>query len=459
MLIQSQFKNYLRLFFLVMSFASCDPSKKFMKEGDRQYELGNNDGAANNYYNALLVKPNKIEAAQGLNKTGNIVLVNKFGEFGKYVVSNDAEKSVRQYLACKKYYEKCKAVGVELDWPTMYDPIYEDIKNDYISKLYDKGLDLMQNNKFDQAEVVFTSISEIDPSYKDATVLRLKSILEPLYQHGLKMIEIENFKEAYRDFNKVTNQDLTYKNAKQLRDEVLAKASVGLGVLPVQNQTRYQGFDVRLYQQLVASLVQSKNPFLKVVDRSSLESMLREQQLGMSGVVDPESAAKAGKLIGLKYVLMTAISDLKYEDEGMIKDSIVAYEAYSETIPPSIPNGLPQTVTRFRKVNYCDTHQKRRLYYRVFYQLVSTQTGQVVESEVINEEASDEIHYATFNGAVKTLYPELPNGNYMPSKPAAFREQFNQVKRELKSREEMIQQVCLQISQKIIAEINLYIEK
>ncbi len=459
MLNKSQLKLSFLFFTLLLTFTSCDPSKHFMKEGDKQFELGNNDGAANFYYNALVVKPNKIEAAQGLKKTGNIVLANKFGEFGKYVVSNDAEKSVRQYLACKKYYEKCKSVGVELDWPTMYDPIYEDIKNDYISKLYDKGLDLMQNNKFDQAEVVFTTISEIEPSYKDATVLRMKSILEPLYQHGLKMMELENYKEAYRDFNKITTQDITYKNAKILRDEVLAKASVGLGVLPVQNQTRYQGFDVRLYQQLVASLVQSKNPFLRVVDRSSLESMLREQQLGMSGVVDPESAAKAGKLIGLKYVLMTAISDLKYEDDGMIKDSIIAYEAYSETIPPNIPNGLPQSVTRFRKVKYCDMHQKRRLYYRVFYQLVSTQTGQVVESEVITEEASDEIHYATFNGNIKTLYPELPTGNYMPGKPTEFREQFNQVKRELKSREEMIQQVCLQISQKIITEINLYIEK
>ncbi|OYU95919.1 MAG: hypothetical protein CFE21_05765 [Bacteroidetes bacterium B1(2017)] len=451
--------RFFLLLGLLSTLVSCDPSKKFIKEGDKEMLAGNNDGAANYYYNALLLKPNNALALQGLQKSGNMVLQGKFGLFSKYIVSNDAENSVKQYLACKKYYQRCQSVGVELDWQSMYDPIFEDVKNDYISKRYDEGLTLMKDNKFEQAERVFSDISEIDSTYKDATVLRIKSIVEPLYQHGLKMKEIENYKEAYRDFNKICGIDISYKNSNALREEVLAKASVGLGVLPVQNQTRMQGFDVRLYQQIVASLVQNKNPFLKVVDRSSIESMLREQELGMSGVVDPESAAKAGKLIGLKYVLMTAISDLVFEDNGVQKDSLPAYEAYTENIPSTIPNGIPTTVTRFRKVNYCDVHQRRRVYYRVFYQLVSTQTAQVVASEVLSEEVADEYHFCSFNGNVSTLYPELPTNNRMPAKPVEFREQFNSVKRELMSKEDMIQKVCKTISKKMIDDINIYIEK
>lgn len=452
-------KNLFAAFFVLLVISSCDPSKRYMKEGDKQYLLGNNDGASNYYYNALLVKPGKIEAMQGLKKTGNVVLQGKFGQFSKHVVSNENQQAVMQYLACKKYYDKCKSVGVELEWPTMYDPIYEDLKNDYISKRYDAGLEYMKNNKYELAEAAFAEIALIDSTYKDATVLRVKSIVEPLYQHGQKMMEIENYREAYRDFNKIVSLDATYKNSLALRNDALAKASIGLGVLPVQNQTRVQGFDVRLYQQIVATLVQAKNPFLKVVDRSSLEGMLREQQLGMSGMVDPESAAKAGKLIGLKYVLMTAISDLVYEDTGLLGDSLVAYEAYTETLPPAIPNGIPQTVTRFKKVQYMDSHQKRRLYYRVFYQLVSTQTAQVVASEVLTEEMADEMHNCTYAGNVNSLYPELPAKNTMPAKPTEFREQFNQVKRELISKEEMTQNVCKVISQKILEDINVYISK
>lgn len=452
-------KKLLSILLVILTFTSCDPSKRYMKEGDKQYLLGNNDGASNYYYNALLVRPDKEEAKQGLKKTGNVVLQGKFGQFSKHVVSNENQQAVMQYIACKKYYDKCKSVGVELEWPSMYDPIYEDIKNEYISKKYDSGLELMKSNKYEMAEAAFSEIALIDSTYKDATVLRVKSIVEPLYQHGQKMMEIENYKDAYRDFNKIVSLDATYKNALALRADALAKASVGLGVLPVQNQTRTQGFDVRLYQQIIATLVQAKNPFLKVVDRSSLESMLREQQLGMSGIVDPESAAKAGKLIGLKYVLMTAISDLVYEDTGLLGDSLVAYEAYTETLPPAIPNGIPQTVTRFKKVQYMDSHQKRRLYYRVFYQLVSTQTAQVVASEVLTEEVADEMHNCTYAGNVNSLYPELPAKNTMPPKPTEFRERFNQVKRDLVSKEEMTQKVCKVISQKMLEDINVYLGK
>lgn len=452
-------KKLYPLFLLLFLVAACDPGKKYMKEADKLMLIGNYDGAANYYYNALLVKPGKPEAIQGLAKSGNIVLQEKFASFSKYVVSNEDQQAVMAYLSCRKYYQKCKSVGVNLEWMSMYDPIYEDIKNEYVSKKYDEGLAYMNSNRYDQAELVFTEISEIDSTYKDATVLRKKSIVEPLYQHGITMMKAENYKEAYRDFNKVLSVDNAYKNARGYRDEVLAKASVGLGVMPVQNQTRVQGFDVRLYQQIVATLVQSNNPFLKVVDRSSLEGMLREQQLGMSGIVDPESAAKAGKLIGLKYVLMTAISDLVYEDAGMQSDSIVAYEAVTENLPPAVPNGIPQTVTRFKKVKYCDQHQKRRLYYRVFYQLVSTQTAQVVASEVLSEEMNDEVHYCTYAGNVNALYPELPVNNTMPPKPVEFREQFNQVKRELISKEEMTQKVCKIISQKLKEDITLYLEK
>jgi hypothetical protein len=99
------------------------------------------------------------------------------------------------------------------------------------------------------------------------------------------------------------------------------------------------------------------------------------------------------------------------------------------------------------------------LYYRVFYQLVSTQTAQVVASDVISEEALDEVHYASYNGNISTLYPELPTGKFMPTLPKEFREQFNQVKRELKSREEMTQEVCKKLSHKIIEDILIFMEK
>jgi tetratricopeptide (TPR) repeat protein len=444
------------LFF--MGLQSCDPSKKYIKEGEAARQLGKHDAAANYYYNALLLKPNNTIALTGLKESGDQVLQGKFLTFGKYVVSNSQEEAVMQYLSCKKYFDKCKKVGVTLEWQNMYSEVYEDIKNEYISLKYEEGLQLMQENKYEKAEAVFSKIAEVDSAYKDATVLRLKSIAEPLYQRGSRSLEVGNYKEALSDFDKIISLDPNYKNSKLLRAETIRKGTLGLGVLPVQNQTKMVGFEQKLYQQLIATLVKNKNPFLKVIERSSLENLLREQDLGMSGIIDPESAAKAGKLIGLRYVLMTAISDLAFEEVGPKTDSLVAYEAFSETI--KLPNtNLPQTVTRFKKVNYADTYHKRRVYYRVFYQLVSTETAQVVTSDVLSEEMLDEYHLSYFNGNVNALYPELPKNNQLPPKPDAFRAQFNQVKKSLISSEAMNHEVCKTIAEKLNTDILIYIEK
>jgi tetratricopeptide (TPR) repeat protein len=452
-------KHSFGLISVLLLLVSCNPGKKFMKQGNEQFEIGNVDGAANLYYNVLLVQPNNLEAQQALYKSGNQVLQGKFMMFSKYVVANEADLSVKQYLYCKKYFDRCKAVGVMLDWPSMYDPIYEDIKNEYISKKYDEGVKYIRSNKYAEAEKMFADIALIDSSYNKATALRLKSIIEPLFQHGIKMKNEANYKEAYRDFNKVLDLDPTYKNAADLRQEVILKASLDIGVMPVQNQTKIQGFDVRLYQLLVSSLQQNKSPFLKVVDRGAIESALREQAFGLKDIIDAESAAKVGKLIGLEYVLLTAMTELVYDDDGIMLDSIIAYNAITESTPSKNPTDIPQSITRFKKVSYLDVHQKRKLVMAMAYQLVSAQTGQIVSSESIKEELFDEFHSCSYAGNLNTLYPELPAGNTMPSKPVEFREQFNQVKRDIRSKEDLTRELCKRISDKVIDDLNIYIDK
>ncbi|GAB1448264.1 hypothetical protein MASR2M44_12720 [Bacteroidota bacterium] len=451
-------KNLAFALGILLIFGACNPSKQYTKKGTELYLLGNYDDAATYFYNALLAKPSNLEAREALKKSGNNVLTSKFSTFGKYVVENRSGDAVRQYLSNKKYYEKIKAVGVDLEWPTMYDEVYSDIKNEYIGKLYEDGLNLMKENKYDVAEKKFTEIGEIEPGYKDASVLRMNSILEPMYQMGVKMLDQENFKEAYRNFDKVYLQDKTYKNVSALREAALGKASVGLGVLPVQNQTRHRDFDNKLYQDIVAGLVKGKSPFLKVVDRSTLERMLQEQQLGMSGLVDPETAAKAGKLIGLKYVLMTAWSEWNMDRNPLAIDSVEAYESFTETVPgPNV--GQVNSVTRFKKVKYARHYQMNRVYARVFYQLVSTQTGQIVASDVIALEKKDEFERYFFNGPVSNLYPELPRDNKLPQVSKEWREKFNKANRRIFSSEELSNQLSQSISRSLTDEIRIYVER
>jgi curli biogenesis system outer membrane secretion channel CsgG len=58
---------------------------------------------------------------------------------------------------------------------------------------------------------------------------------------------------------------------------------------------------------LVTSLVESKK-FL-VIERAELDEILKEQGLGMSGAVTPQSAAKVGQLLGIEMMLTGSVTE------------------------------------------------------------------------------------------------------------------------------------------------------
>jgi 2-keto-3-deoxy-6-phosphogluconate aldolase len=53
---------------------------------------------------------------------------------------------------------------------------------------------------------------------------------------------------------------------------------------------------------------------VSLVDRSQVDRILQEQQFGYSGVVDPATAARLGKLMGAQAVAITSVTQLKHDD-------------------------------------------------------------------------------------------------------------------------------------------------
>ena len=88
----------------------------------------------------------------------------------------------------------------------------------------------------------------------------------------------------------------------------------GIAVLPFDNGGSYgqskedfEALGVGFQQMLTTEL--SQNPAFRVVDRSQIKSLLAEQDLGAAGRVDANTAAKVGKVVGAKYVVMGGFID------------------------------------------------------------------------------------------------------------------------------------------------------
>ena len=80
----------------------------------------------------------------------------------------------------------------------------------------------------------------------------------------------------------------------------------GMAVLPFENGGSY-GRDKEDYAALQGGIPAvlidelSRNPAARVVDRQTIDNLLKEQDLATAGRVDAATAAKVGKLVGARY--------------------------------------------------------------------------------------------------------------------------------------------------------------
>jgi TolB-like protein len=88
----------------------------------------------------------------------------------------------------------------------------------------------------------------------------------------------------------------------------------GIAVLPFSNGGSYgQGKeDFEALERGIAGMMiseLSQNPAARVVERQEIQRLLDEQNLGAQGRVDAQTAAKIGKLVGARYVVLGTFVD------------------------------------------------------------------------------------------------------------------------------------------------------
>jgi hypothetical protein len=446
------------VYLLLFSLWACDATKPFMHQAQIDMQDKNYNEAANNYYNILLLKPGNTEAKQGLKSSAQFVLDGKFEKFSQLVIENKVPDAVKQYQYNQKYYNRVKSVGAEINWPSMYNEVYEDIKDEYIAKIHYNSLELINQKKYEKAEEQFTQLAELDSTYKEVTVVRMSTVLEPLYQRGLRMMKNQNYKEAYFSFEKVLEYDAKYKDSKILKADALDKATITIGLLPMGNQTKLDKEESQLYSQLLTKIQQITNPFIKVLDKSDIENRLKEKQLELASFLNPATAIKTAEVIGLKYLLFSSLDNAQVDNFNPSNETKVAYEAINENVQKG-SNGAYQFVTRFKKVNYMETYQMRRVAYKVNYRLANILTLETETADSVEIEQKDEQTIGKYDGDFQNLYPFLPAGNFMPETPNAWRNQFTETKRNLLSISILSTNCSQAVIERIVSDISFYINK
>lgn len=424
-----------------------------IREGDKSREQGRNEDASTYYYNALLRKPKNARAKEGLAVSAQQVLNEKFSSFNKLVVENNVDEAMKTYKNAERYSKTASSVGVQLRWPTEYDEVYEDIRAEYIGKLYDEALLMMNDKRYEQAEKQFERIAGLDSNYRGITVLRLNTVLEPLYQTGMNQLGQGKYKLAYQTFSKIVQQDDAYKDARERKDEALNKATTTVGILPVKNLADSTSSVAVLDDLINERMMQHSFAYVKVLSGKDFIQNLESR--GWSNIGETGKAAEAGKNLGLKYVLLVLVKRIEYAQTPLTTEQKNAYEAFSENILNPY-TGTYSAITKFRKVTYDDTYEQRSYTLHIDYQLISSADGKVVTGNSISPVLKDEQHQLVYKGNINNVYQELPSGNYLPPVNQEWRDLFTNVKRDPLTRSQLANEANRQAARQIAGVISAY---
>lgn len=394
---------------MVSGLQSCSGSKALAKKGAELETAGLYTDAAVFYYNSLLRDQNNVDARIGLSKTGQLVLNDKLDVFSKTYKEGNYKKAVYDYKDAKAYRDKVERMGLKLEAPAYFTDDYEEAKRKYLRNIYEEGNALMAEKRFAEANKLFKEISSLDPNYKDISDLKNVSRNEPIYIEALEYFDNGQYRKAYYELDKVYRSDPNYKDVAILRTESLDKGKYPVAIVPFENATSNRGLEKQVQARVVTELTSVNDPFLKVIERENTEMVLEEQRLNLSAVVDEQTAAEVGNLLGAKAVVTGTVLSYTSVPGKLRSQTKNAYEAYQVK---RYNKDLDKTFyeTRYKPVSYTEYYNHNEVSISFQYKAISLETGEVLFSKVVDKNAQDNIFYATYDGEPTKLFPASSQG-------------------------------------------------
>lgn len=400
-------KKYTSLFysiFFVLGIAACSGTKSFYKKGQNLEKSGLHVEAANFYIEALKRKRTNDDAIIALKLLGQKVLDEKYGAFYKNYADERYRDAVYAYIDAEEFKSKVTAVGVQLNSAPYYKDYYEEARENYIDELYVKAQKNLDEEAFLEAEKLLSEIKRLDPSYKNVSALSDFAFLEPKYRQALRAYDSEEYRKAYTLFTEINQRaNSGYKESLEYAKLALESAQFTIGFMPIENKTNVKNFEGGISASVIREIKALNDPFIKLVDRSHTDEILKEQFYNLSGAVDKTHIKETGTMLGTNAIFVSKLvsatksaGDLrKYSRTGWLGKEIKYIDPVTKE---------KKVRLTYSKVYYYEYEQTNTVTCTYQYQLISTATGEVLLSDLIEVKESDNVAFATFTGDTRLLF-------------------------------------------------------
>ena len=398
-------KNYLLkfiypllpLFFVI----SCDTPKSLTNKGNKFAEKKLYQEANAQYMKALNKKENFIDAKEGLRSSGQKEVNTYLDDFFKTKNFGDIKAAIYHYRNANKAKSLIESYKIGINIPISYTNDYNNLVNDYVNNIYTLAMDMLKQENFSESEKLLKEIALLKPGYKDVDNLKNIATFEPIYRKANEFLELEKFRSAYYNYDKIPD---SYQETKQRKKLALESGLFTIAIVEFQNATRQSGGESAISAFTSNKILNLNNPFVKLVDRTYTQSFINEQIMGLNGQVAQNTNAQAGELIGAKAIITGKLVSFSKQKKPI---SVNEKKAWAERKVRKYNNETEKYFyeTVYDKIKYKEYIGSNSVQIGFQFQLISTESGEILLTKLINLSLSDEVHFAESNVNFRNIVP------------------------------------------------------
>ncbi len=226
------------------------------------------------------------------------------------------------------------------------------------------------------------------------------------YQEGLRLSQnevIDIQKQAAKEFKKALAYRPGYKDAEVWYEKCRRAGIKRMAIIPFADKSgkegQYGATSELISDEVISSVM--NNPaateFLEIISRTELEPVLHEQKLGLTGLIDEQSAAELGKVLGVHEIMMGQITQIIYTPATKTSRN----EQQKGTV--SVKVGKDQYESR--EVHATVTFYKKMTKATITgsYKIIDVNTARLKTSRSFSEDADFMTEWATFSGHENAL--------------------------------------------------------
>lgn len=419
----TQIMRSLCFFLVILLSTSCTVSSQSIKQAKTLEAEGNFRAAATAYHQFLFRKPTHKDARTGLQRTGQRVLDDLLGNFWVKYNLEDYSAAVNSYNEAQNFERQIAGLQIQLLWPDHYKEYYSEALGKELDAWFAQSAQAIDAGDYTKARNLLRNIESKKSDYEGIRELKLAIEVDPWYRNGLTAMQAGQAGKAMEWFSKVNEKAPEYRDLRALMSDLNARNKRVIAVMPFQEQKRGRRVATEFGEQVVNALLNLNNPLIQLIDRENVEQILKEQRLGLSGLIDEKSASRAGMLLGGNAVLIGAVVNIAEEEPALQRETKSAFVRERYTYRDQ-RTGMSRADVRFNPVNYTEIKALRTITLTFKYRLMDVESGTILDSDVITRSATHQVFYAETSLPIDQLSPI--QGTLSAAELAKWRERFSQ---------------------------------